>query len=114
MSKEKSDQVKHDECVRTIADTLKRENWEVKANVEGYEKPSEKGKITPDIEAHKGCLKRICQVATLKDFEGNKARYMDFRNYCNEYDFKMYVIGKDGKRKEIDPETFGKKQPNGK
>ena len=30
----------HDACVRVVAEELKRANWKVKANLEGYEKPS--------------------------------------------------------------------------
>ena len=37
----------HDSCVRTIAEDLKKDNWLVKANAEGWEKPSEVGGISP-------------------------------------------------------------------
>ena len=110
MGKKKADEQKsHDECVRKIADELKQDKWEVKANVEGEEKPAKIGEFTPDIEATKGCLRRICEVLTEKDFEGDKQRYIEFKNYCDEYDFHLYVIDKDGKRRQIDPQTFGKK-----
>jgi hypothetical protein len=100
----------HDECVRAIADELKREEWNVKANVKGAEKPAKIGRFTPDIEAtKKGCLRRICEVLTEKDFEGDNERYVEFKNYCDEYDFHFCVVDKDGKRRQIDPETFGKK-----
>jgi hypothetical protein len=111
MEKKKADEQKgHDECVREIADELKRDKWDVKANVEGEEKPAKIGEFTPDIEARKGCLKRICEVLTEKDFGGAKQRYIEFKNYCNEYDFHLYVIDKDGKRRKINPDTFGKKR----
>ncbi len=99
----------HDECVRKIADELKRDKWDVKANVEGEEKPAKIGEFTPDIEARKGCLRRICEVLTEKDFDKDKQRYIEFKNYCDEYDFSFYVVGKDGKRRKIEPATFGKK-----
>lgn len=101
----------HDACVRAVAEELKRDNWLVKANVEGYEKPSEVAKgYLPDVQAEKkGCITRICEIATPEMFEGNIQRYGEFKNYCNEYDFHMYVIDKDGKRRQIDPQTFGKK-----
>lgn len=92
----------HDACVRTIAEDLKRDNWLVKANVEGYEKPSEIGGATPDVVAHKGCLKHVCQVVSEKDFEGDKERYRDFKNYCKEYSFQLYVHDKNGKPKPVD------------
>jgi hypothetical protein len=106
MAKKKSEEPNtHDECVRTIAEDLKKDNWLVNANAKGWEKPSEVGGIVPDITAHKGCLKRICQVVSEKDFEGNKAKYLDFKNYCEEYDFQLYVVGKNGKLKPYEPET---------
>jgi hypothetical protein len=101
----------HDACVRAVAEDLKRDNWLVKANVEGFEKPSEvvKGYL-PDVQAEKkGCITKICEIATPEMFEGNMQRYMEFKNYCSEYDFHMYVVDKDGKRRQIDPQTFGKK-----
>jgi hypothetical protein len=98
-----------DACVRALAEELKKDKWEVNANLDGYAKPSQVGSLIPDIQAKKGCLNRICQVVTEEMFEGNKKRYIEFKNYCDEYDFQFYVLDKDGKRKQIDPETFGKK-----
>jgi hypothetical protein len=109
MGKKMKVQKSHDELVREIADELKRDQWDVKANVEDEEKPAKIGEFTPDIEARKGGLRRICEVLTEKDFGGDKQRYIEFKNYCDEYDFHFYVVDKDGKRREIDPKTFGKK-----
>jgi hypothetical protein len=101
----------HDACVRVVAEELKRANWNVKADLEGYEKPSTIAEgYLPDVQAEKkGCVTRICEVATPEMFEGNMQRYLEFKNYCNEYDFHMYVVDKDGKRTRIEPQTFGKK-----
>jgi hypothetical protein len=101
----------HDACVRAVADELKRDSWTVKADLEGYQRPPAIGKgYIPDILAEKkGCLTRICEVATPEMFEGNENRFIEFKNYCDEYDFHFYVVDKDGQRKQIDPETFGKK-----
>ena len=76
MVKKKADKQKsHDDCVRAVADELKRDIWDVKANVEGSEKPSKIGAFTPDIEATKqGCLRRICEVVREEDFEGDRER----------------------------------------
>lgn len=107
----KDKQTSHDECVREIAKELQTDKWTVKANVEGAEKPAKLGKFTPDIEATKeGCIGRICEVLTEKDFKGNKQAYIEFRNYCDEYDFHFYIIDKDGKRRQIDPKTLGKEK----
>ncbi len=109
--KKKLSQNNVDVCVRAVADELKRDSWTVKADLEGYEKPSQVGKgYLPDIQAEKkGCLTRICEIVTPEMFEGNKQRYIDVKNYCDEYDFHMYVVDKDGKYRQINPETFGKK-----
>jgi hypothetical protein len=110
MGKKKVEEQKsHDECVRELASELKQDKWDVKANVEGEEKPPKIGGFTPDIEAKKGCLRRICEVLTEEDFGGDKQRYIEFKNYCDEYDFRFYVVDKDGKRRKIDPATFRKK-----
>ena len=110
MTKEKPEEQKvHDECVRTIAEDLKKDNWLVRANTEGWEKPSEIGGIIPDVTAHKGCVKRICQVVSEKDLEGNKTQYRDFKNFCKEYDFQLYVVGKNGKLNPVDPANLDKK-----
>ncbi|HLN45990.1 MAG TPA: hypothetical protein VK209_09825 [Candidatus Sulfotelmatobacter sp.] len=100
----------HDESVQTIANELKRDNWNVKANLEGNEKPSKINGFLPDIEATKGGLKRICQVLTEKDFKGNKSEYIDFKHYCEEYDFHLFVVDQNGNRREIDPRTLEKKR----
>jgi hypothetical protein len=110
MSKKKPESESHDACVRKIAEEMKKDKWEVRADLPGFEKPNEISGFLPDLEAKKeGCMKRICQVVTEDMFEGDRQRYLEVKNYCEEYDFRMYVIDKDGKRKEIDPKTFGKK-----
>jgi len=109
MDKRKVDEQKsHDKHIRELAEELKADKWDVKATLEGSEKPSKIGAFTPDIEAHKGDLRRICEVITEKDFEGNQERYIEFKNYCDEYDFHLYVLDKNGTRREIDPKNFGK------
>lgn len=109
MVKKKADERKrHDENVREIANELKQDKWDVKINVKSAEKPSKIGDFIPDIEARKGDLKYICEVLTEKDF-GNKQRFIEFKNYCDEYAFSLYVVDKDGKRHKIDPAAFGKK-----
>ena len=92
----------HAACVRTIAEDLKKDNWLVKANMEGYEKPQTVGGVVPDIMAHKGCLKRICQIVSKKDFEGDEKNWRDFKNYCRDYDFQLFVIDEKGKPKSVD------------
>ena len=108
MVKNRGEQKNRDVNIRELADQLKQAKWDVKANVEGHEKTFKIGSFTPDIDATKGGLRRICQVVTEKDFRGDKQAYIEFKNYCDEYDFHFYVVDKDGKRREIDPRKIGK------
>ena len=107
--KKTNEQQNHDHSIRTLANELKKDKWEVKANVEGAEKQPKIGAFTPDILARKGGLKRICEILTEKDFEGYKQRYIEFKAYCDEYDFHFYVLDKNGKLQKIEPDTFVKK-----
>jgi hypothetical protein len=112
MSKKKPEgqQSQRDACVREIAEEMKKDMWEVKADLPGFEKPAKIGEFVPALEAKKkGCMSSICEVVTEEMFEGDKQRYIEVKNYCDEYDFHMYVVDKDGKRREIDPKSFGKK-----
>ena len=110
MKKKKIEENSHDACVREIADEMKRDKWEVKADLPGFEKPSKVGNLLPNLVAKKaGCMSRICEVATEDMFAGDKQRYIEVKNYCDEYDVHFYVVDKDGKRRQIDPKTLGKK-----
>ncbi len=101
-----------DSCIRVIAEEMQKDKWEVKADLPGFEKPKEIGSFRPQILANKkGCMSRICEVVTEEMFEGDKQRYIEVKNYCDEYDFHMYVVNKEGKRREIDPTTLGEKTP---
>ena len=63
MSKKKGNEHEsHDKYVRALAEELKADKWDVKAILKGTEKPSKIGVFTPDIEAHKGNLRRICEA----------------------------------------------------
>ena len=108
--KKVEEQSNRDACVREVAEELKKDKWDVKADLPGFEKPTKIGEFLPRIKAEKkGCLSRICEVVTEEMFEGDKQRYIEVKNYCDEYDFQMYIVDKDGKRRQIDPSTFGKK-----
>ena len=105
---EKENKDSHDACVLAVAEQLKKEKWDVKADLEGWGKPSKQGATVPDIEATKsGCLTRICEIATPEMFEGNKERYIDLQNYCDEYDFHFYIV-KNGKQVEVNPKDLAK------
>lgn len=101
-AEKKSEAENREACVRIIAEDLKKDNWLVHANAKGYEKPSEIGGVVPSVVAHKGCLKQICHVVTEEDFEGDKSSLRDFKNFCREYDFHLYVVDKNGKPKQVE------------
>ncbi len=106
MSKKKKPEESHDTCVLDIAEKLKKDKWEVNANLEGWNKPSKVGEITPDVVAKKkGCLTKVCQVAPEEMFKKNSKEYIDLKKYCDEYDFQFYTI-KAGKRVQVNPEDF--------
>lgn len=108
--KEKEQKTYHDACVRVVADELKKANWQVHADVKGFPKPpaTPEGYVPDVLAQKKGCVTRICEIATPEMFEGNIQKYAEFKNFCNEYDFHMYIIEKDGTRREIDPQTLKK------
>ncbi len=108
LGKKKVDEQKsHDECVRELAIELNQYMWDVIANVKAR-RNQPKSEFTTDIEARKGCLRRICEVLTEKDFRGGKQWYTELKNYSDEYDFCFYVVDKDAKRRKIDPRLLGK------
>ncbi len=89
---------------------MKRDRWTVKADLPGYEKPEKVGDFQPDITAtKKGCLRRICEIVTPEMFDGDKQRYLEVKNYCDNYDFHLYIVEKNGSRREIDPAELKKK-----
>lgn len=97
-------------CVREVAEEMKKDKWEVHADLPGFEKPDKIGPYIPTLTATKpGCMKRICEVVTEEMFQGDKQRYIEVKNYCDEYDLHFYVVDKNGKRKEINPATYGQK-----
>jgi hypothetical protein len=105
---EKEDAKEHDACVLEIAKKLKKDKWEVNADLEGWSKPDKIGDATPDVVAKKpGCMTRICEIATPAMFNGNLKEYQELKNYCAEYDFHFYIV-KDGKKVEIDPNDLKK------
>jgi hypothetical protein len=52
MSKKKSEEP-HDACVLAIAEELKKDKWDVNADLDGWNKPSKFGSVVPDVVARK-------------------------------------------------------------
>jgi hypothetical protein len=111
VKKKATKQKSRNESVHEPSENVKNRKI-AKSNIENAEKPAEASAPSPDIGALKGNLHKICKIVTEKDFKGDKQAYTEFKNYCDEYDFHLYVVDKDGKRKEFDPKTIAKKETN--
>ncbi len=63
----------HDACVREIAEELKKDKWEVKAESGrlGKALPDQR-KISSRHRSQKGCFSRICEVATEEMFRATR------------------------------------------
>jgi hypothetical protein len=74
-------QTKHDAKVNQTARQLRKQGWDVKADLPGYPCPAPigKGKRVPDIEAKKGARHRIIDVETPETVERDKEQHTVFR-----------------------------------
>ena len=74
-------QSKHDLKVKEKANSLKRQGWKVKADVEGYERPDPIGKYKriPDIQAEKVGARKIIEVETKDTMQKDKKQHETFR-----------------------------------
>ncbi len=82
MAKRKSKQAsKHDKKVRQIAQQLKKDGWNVKADLSGFDKPDPIGKKghIPDISATKAGAERIIEVETKDTLQSDKKQQATFR-----------------------------------
>ena len=74
-------QSKHDMEVKEKANSLKRQGWKVKADVEGYERPDPIGKYKriPDIQAEKAGARKIIEVETDDTMQRDKKQRETFQ-----------------------------------
>ena len=77
----KSSQGKHNKRVRQIAQRHKRDGWQVKADVSGFDRPDPIGKngYIPDVVAKKKGAKRIVEVETHDSMVKDKDQHAAFR-----------------------------------
>lgn len=87
----------HDKEVRRIARKLKKEGWKVKADLEGYEKPSSIGKHRriPDIEATKPGSRRIYEVEGVTE---DLQQIRSFRQSAKQKPRTRFILKKKKKR----------------
>ena len=74
-------QNKHDSKARRIANELRRKGWNVKADLEGYDRPDPIGKYghIPDVQAEKAGAKRLIEVETEDTLQKDKKQHEAFR-----------------------------------
>ncbi|MBU4226471.1 MAG: hypothetical protein KKC71_11720 [Chloroflexi bacterium] len=82
----KKDQEKHDAVVRREANKLKREGWNVEADIPGFDKPKPIGKDqkVPDIRAIKAGAEKIIEVETPDTIEKDKDQQATFRRRAGQ------------------------------
>jgi len=85
MARSKRSQATHDKKVRQEASKLKRQGFDVSADVQGFPKPETIGGYRPDIIATKGKQRRIIEVETVesKNTARDKGQQSAFRHVAN-------------------------------
>ena len=88
----------HDKEVRKIVSKLKREGWNIRADLPGYEKPSPIGKHKriPDIEATKPGSRRIVEVEGETE---DKEQIRSFQQSAKMRPRTKFILKKTKKRK---------------
>lgn len=72
---------KHDSRVKQLAHRLRREGWNVKADISGFEQPDPigEGNFIPDVAAKKGGVTKLIEIADEKDEARDKDQHSAFR-----------------------------------
>lgn len=77
-------QTKHDKKVRKIAQQYKNQEFKVKADLPGFERPECIGKYRrrPDVEAVKGRKREIVEVETPETLKTDKDQHATFERHA--------------------------------
>ncbi len=77
-------QTKHDKKVKAVAQQYKKQGFEVKADLPGFDRPAPIGKYgrIPDIEAVKGRRREIVEVETPETLKSDKDQQATFRKHA--------------------------------
>ena len=80
------EQTRHDQKVEQLARQLKRQGWDVDADIAGYEQPDPigRGGRIPDIRATKAGAERIIEVETAETLETDKKQQETFRRSASQ------------------------------
>ncbi len=92
-----SKQTEHNTMVNQLAKQLRRQGYNVKADLPGYPRPTPigKDKKRPDIEATKGAKRKIIEVETSETIERDKKQHTAFRKSAarrSNTSFEMEVV----------------------
>lgn len=94
----------HDRKIASTARRLEKKGYKVKADIQGYEKPSKIGKkkLMPDIEASKRGIRRIIEVETKGSLKKDKAQQSTFRRHAAQKKRTVFeiVVAKERKSKK--------------
>ena len=96
MVRSKTSQSKHDVEVRRLANKLKNQGFDVKADVEGFSKPPTFGGVRPDVVAEKGSERKIYEVETPDSVESardeqQKKEFRDVADRSKNTTFKRVI-----------------------
>jgi hypothetical protein len=89
-------QNKHDIKVKKIAKKLKKEGWDVKADLKDFDRPDSIGKHghIPDIQAQKAGATKLIEVETRDTLQKDKKQHEAFRKSAaqrNRTTFKIEI-----------------------
>lgn len=79
-------QSEHDAKVRQIARKLRREGWNVEADIPGFNQPEPIGQDDriPDVHAKKAGAERIVEVETPETMRGDQEQHATFRRSAGQ------------------------------
>jgi len=96
----KNQQTIHDNKVSQIARNLKQKGWNVKADLPGYEQPSQISNFLPDIEATKPGTRKIIEVETKDSVVKDKGQISAFNRSASQRNRTTFeVVIADKKKK---------------
>ena len=92
MARSKRSQSKHNTTVKKLAKQYKQKGYNVKADIEGWEKPDTIRGVRPDIIAQKSGHKTVVEVETKDsvDSKRNLQQQKAFKNWSSDSNKKHY------------------------
>jgi hypothetical protein len=88
--------------IETKAEEWKRDGYKVKANLNGWDRPSKIEGLVPDLRGKRGDKILIGNVETEDGLKINRERWETFKGYAEKNDnvsFRLFLISENGKCK---------------